>query len=258
MLYSTYLGGTSANYAAAIALDSKGNIIVAGISSSNDFPHAGAVPALTCPSTAACYFIASLTSDGSAFNYSGLIGGAANLGDTDYENQGRLAIDGAGNAYLADVTDDPKFDITPGTLASTVPGYPYNSTFVLKVGPTGALVYSTIVPGTAPQNAGSLNNIFFPAGISVDSNGQATIAGTAGLGLPTAAGVIAPTFPNNPNVEDASAGFVLQLNATASAIIYATYVPGMDVVGGYVVDSMGNSLLTGQTSETTLPVRSNA
>lgn len=213
---------------------------------------------MTCPSTAACYFIASLTSDGSAFNYSGLIGGAANLGDTDYENQGRLAIDGAGNAYLPDVTDDPKFDITPGTLASTVPGYPYNSTFVLKVGPTGALVYSTIVPGTAPQNAGSLNNIFFPAGISVDSNGQATIAGTAGLGLPTAAGVIAPTFPNNPNVEDASAGFVLQLNATASAIIYATYVPGMDVVGGYVVDSMGNSLLTGQTSETTLPVRSNA
>ena len=92
----------------------------------------------------------------------------------------------------------------------------------------------------------------------MDSNGQATIAGTAGLGLLMAAGVIAPTFPNNPNVEDASAGFVLQLNATASAIIYATYVPGMDVVGGYVVDSMGNSLLTGQTSETTLPVRSNA
>ena len=258
LLYSTYLGGSSANYAAAIALDSKGNIIVAGISSSNNFPHAGAVPALTCPNTAACYFIASLTPDGSAFNYSGLIGGAANLGYTDYENQGRLTVDGAGNAYLADVTDDPNFDITPGTLAGTVPGYPYDSTFVLKVDPTGALVYSTIVPGNAPQNAGSLNNIFFPTGISVVSNGQATIAGTAGLGLPTTAGVIAPTFPNDPNVEDASAGFVLQLNATASAINYATYVPGTDLIGGLAVDSMGNSFLTGETSETTLPVSSNA
>jgi hypothetical protein len=258
VLYSTYLGGSSANYAADIALDSKGNIIVAGISSSNDFPHAGAVPALICPATGACYYIASLTPDGSAFNYSGLIGGRAPLDDTDYENQGRLAVDGAGNAYLADVTNDPNFDITPGTLAGSVPGYPYDSTFVLKVDPTGALVYSTIVPGTAPQNAGSFDNIFFPTGISVDSNGQATIAGTAGLGLPTTAGVIAPTFPNDPNVEAASAGFVLQLNATASAINYATYVPGTDLIGGLAVDSMGNSFFTGRTSETTLPVSSDA
>jgi hypothetical protein len=258
VLYSTYLGGSSANYAAAIALDSKGNIIVSGISSSNDFPHAGAVPGLTCPATGACYFIVSLTPDGSAFNYSGLIGGRTPLDDTDYENQGRLAVDGSGNAYLADVTNDPNFDITPGTLAGSVPGYPYDSTFVLKVDATGALIYSTIVPGTAAQNAGSFDNIFFPTGISVDSNGQATIAGSAGLGLPTTAGVIAPTFPSDPNVGSPTAGFVLQLNATASAINYATYVPGTDLIGGLAVDSMGNSFFAGETSETTLPVSSNA
>jgi hypothetical protein len=256
LLYSTYLGGSEGNYAAAIALDAKGNIIVAGTSGSNDFPHAGSVPKLTCQINASCFFVASLTPDGSAFNYSGLIGGLVG----DYAtNQGRLAVDATGNAYLADITDDPHFDITPGTLSKKVPGYPYDSTFVLKVSPTGALVYSTIIPGTASENPSPYNNVFFPNGIAVDSNGQATIAGTAGLGLPTTAGVIAPNFPNKyVNVENPTAGFVLQLNPTASAINYATYVPGTDDIGGFAVDSKGNSYLAGATSETNLPVSKNA
>jgi hypothetical protein len=69
LLYSTYLGGSSRNYASAVAIDSKGNIIIAGTSSSNDFPHAGSVPSLTCEGNNDCYFIASLKPDGSAFNY---------------------------------------------------------------------------------------------------------------------------------------------------------------------------------------------
>jgi hypothetical protein len=255
LLYSTYLGGSQANYAAAITIDAKGDIVVAGTSSSNDFPHAGAVPPLTCQGNNSCYFIASLTADGSQFNYSGLIGGIAGIYAS---NQGRLALDTAGNAYLTGVTDDAHFEITPGTLATSVPGYPYDSTFVLKVDFTGALSYSTIIPGTAPQNPNPYQNVFFPAGIAVDGSGQATIAGMAGLGLPSTAGVVQPTFPNNPNAENASAGFVLQLNAKASAINYATYVPGTDTIGGLAVDSSGNLYVTGATSETNLPVSANA
>lgn len=70
--------------------------------------------------------------------------------------------------------------------------------------------------------------------------------------------MVQATFPNNLNVESASAGFVLQLNAAASAVNYATYVPGTDTIGGLAVDSQGNSYVTGGTSETTLPVSSNA
>ncbi len=258
LLYSTYLGGSAADYGNAIALDSLGNIIVAGSSGSNDFPHVGSFPALTCAVNNYCFFLASLKPDGSALNYAGLIGGTAPYGGP-LSGNGVLALDAAGNAYLASVTVGPNFEITPGTLSSILPGYPYDSTFVLKASAKGGLIYSTIVPGTAALSSTiPLNNVFFPAGIAVDSNGQATVAGTAGPGLPSTAGVVQPTFPNNLNVENPSAGFVFQLNATASAINYATYVPGTDTIGGLAVDSLGNSYVTGGTSETNLPVSNNA
>jgi hypothetical protein len=237
--------------------------MVAGTSGSNDFPHAGSVPSLTCDGNNNCYFLVSLKPDGSAFNYAGLIGGKEG---TDAQSgggpgAGNIAVDAAGNTFLTGITDDANFEITPGTLATGAQGggYPYNSTFIMKVSPLGALIYSTIVPGTAQLSDNAyLNDVFVAAGISVDSNGQATIAGTAGPGLPSTAAVIQPTFPNNLNVQNASAGFVLQLNATASAITYATYVPGTDSIGGYAVDSQENSYVTGGTSETNLPVSSNA
>ncbi len=263
LLYSTYLGGSSRNYGNAIAIDASGDIIVAGTSASNDFPHAGSVPSLTCEGNNDCYFLVSLKPDGSAFNYAGLIGG---IEGTDAQSSGgpgagNIALDSAGNTFLTGITDDPNFEITPGTLATGVQGggYPYNSTFIMKVSPAGKLIYSTIVPGTAQQDViVYLNNVFVAAGISVDGNGQATIAGTAGPGLPSTAGVIQSTFPNNLSNQNASAGFVLQVNAAASVITYATYVPGTDSIGGYAVDGQGDSYVTGGTSETNLPVSSNA
>jgi hypothetical protein len=259
LLYSTYIGGSSRNYGNAIAVDSHGNIVVEGTSASNDFPHVGSVPALTCEGNNDCFFIASLKPDGSAFNYAGLIGGIEGTDvQTGQSGSGVLKLDSGGNAFIAGVTDDANFQITAGTLAKSVPGYPYNSTFVLKVNTVGALVYSTIIPGTEPLTSIPFANVFMPSGISVNSTGQATIAGTAGPGLPSTTGVIQPTFPNSLSTADATAGFVLRLNATASAINYATYVPGTDSIGGLAVDGLGNSYVTGGTSETNLPVSSNA
>ncbi|QNI31991.1 choice-of-anchor D domain-containing protein [Alloacidobacterium dinghuense] len=258
LIYSTYLGGSNDDFGGTIAVDSSGNAIVGGISSSTDFPHAGAVPSASYQSTYDAYFVASLKADGSGFNYVGKIGGSQ--GSATDGNYGRLAIDGSGNAYLAGVTSAPNFQITTGTLSSTVPGYPITSMFVLKVDSSGNLVYSTIVPGNAtPDPSDQMINLFLPTGISVDASGQAMLAGTAGLGLPTTSGVVAPNFPNAyQNVVNPSSGFVLQLNATASAINYATYVPGTDSLGGMTVDKNGNVYVTGVTSESTLPVTANA
>jgi hypothetical protein len=258
LIYSTYLGGSSQDYGGAITVDSSGNVIIAGVSSSADFPSAGSISSATCQINDDCYFLASLKPDGSGLNYSGIIGGTQG----DYTNgvNGRVAVDTAGNAYLAGITDSSTFYVTPGTLATTVTGYPYSEMFVLKVDPTGKLVYSTVVPGNAANDPlQSYNNAFLTTGISVDGAGNVTTAGWGGLGLPTTSGVVAPQFPNaSVNVESPEAGFVLQLNPTATAINFASYLPGTDQAGGLAVDSSGNLWVAGLTSETNLPVSANA
>jgi hypothetical protein len=170
-----------------------------------------------------------------------------------------LAVDATGYAYVSGVTNDRNFTLTPGTIGPTLPGYPFDSAFVMKIGLTGNLIYSTIIPGTAPISVSTSVNDFPPAAISVDANGQVTLAGSAEVGLPTAPGVLQPTFPaNNTASESQTAGYVLRLNATATGLNYATYVPGTDYVGGAVVDPSGDIYLTGYTSESNLPVSANA
>ena len=266
LIYSTYLGGTSQALGASlisggsIAVDAAGDAIISGLASESNVPQTGATVSPSCQTNVACYFLASLKPDGSALNYSGLIGGGQ--GFYTFGLSGDLAVDASGNAYLAGTTDDSGFQITGGTLAASASGYPYNETFVLKVDPTGKLLYSTVIPGNDTSSTDLLQpytNDFMPSGIAVDAAGDVTIAGTSGLGLPTTSGVVGPQFPNAyVNVENPSAGFVLQLNPTASAIKFASYLPGTDYGLGLAVDANGNFYVTGGTQETNLPVSSNA
>ena len=261
LIFSTYLGGSLQDRADAVAVDGSGNVIVGGIVTSMDFPHAGNVSSLSCAITSECFFLASLSPDGSKLNYAGAVGGHAIPGSTGPSDGDDvvLAVDAVGNAYLSSDTGDPQFAITSGTLASSFAGYPYRSMFVLKVDNTGKLIYSTPVPGMASYDPATDNNAFTPWGMSVDSSGQVTIVGAAGQGLPTTAGVASPQFPNaTVNVSNPYAGFVLRINSTASAITMASYLPGTDVASGVATDSTGNLWITGSTSETTLPVSANA
>jgi hypothetical protein len=253
LLFSTYLGGGSdAGY--AIALDKKGNIVVAGVTGDSSFPHAGELPAVSC--NGVCYFLVSLTSSGGSLNYAGEAGGE--IGES--YNSAALAIDASGNAYLAGVTGDSAFLTTPGVLDPVSPGYYDDASFVLKVNAVGKLIYSTIIPGLdAYQAQDSYNNVFMPYGIAVDAKGQVTVAGTGGPGLPTTSGAISYNFPNDAaNAENVSAGFIFQLNDTASALNYATYLPGTDEVNGFTQDKLGNSWVAGTTWETDLPTTAGA
>jgi len=62
-VYSTYLGGTAADQANAIAVDSSGNAYVTGQTSSNDFPTTAGVlqPSYGGPSNVSDAFVTKLS-----------------------------------------------------------------------------------------------------------------------------------------------------------------------------------------------------
>ena len=121
-----------------------------------------------------------------------------------------------------------------------------------------SLTSSTIIPGNAALPFGSVYaDSFMATAIAVDSSGQVTIAGNGGIGLPTTAGVLEASLPTTVT-DDPENGFVLQLNATASAINYATYVPAANLIGAMAVDKTGNVYLTGTTYESDLAVSASA
>jgi hypothetical protein len=267
LLFSTYIGGSLSDLGQAIVTDNAGDILVAGLSLSSDFPHAGAIQSASCQINQKCFFLLSLAQSGSTLNYSGLVGGGDGNTTNGFfgepyisPNDVILTVDATRNAYVGGVTNDRNFTLTPGTIGSALPGYPYDSAFVMKIGPTGNLLYSTIIPGTAPNSGSTLYaNDFPPAAILADAEGQVTLAGSAAVGLPTTPGVLQTTFPANNTASGSQiAGYVLQLNSTATGLNYATYIPGTDYVGGAVVDPSGDVYLTGYTSESNLPVSANA
>ena len=173
--YSTYLGGNSDDAIHAIAVDSKGNVYLAGETASSDFPvtagalqakHAGK-PGTDCSIFTGCYmpdaFVTKLDPSGQIV-YSTYLGGSN--ADIAYG----IAVDADGNVYVSGTTSSPNFPVTAGAF-QTIPASNSTHAFVAKLNASGsALIYSTLVGGS-----GSENNV---AGIQIDSGGSAYLAGT--------------------------------------------------------------------------------
>lgn len=102
--YSTYLGGTSADYALAIGVDVAGNAHVAGYTASTDFP----IIRSTQPALKGQYdiFVASVNSAGSALIYSMLLGGS----QTDAANA--MAVDRFATVVIAGQSNSTDFPVS--------------------------------------------------------------------------------------------------------------------------------------------------
>src|SRR5262249_13776217 len=93
--YATYLSSSGADSANTIAVDSAGNIYVAGKTASAVFPLVNSAVRFGGQTDA---FVAKISPDGSSLLYSTYLGGAA------ADEVRGLAVDSAGNAYLAGTT----------------------------------------------------------------------------------------------------------------------------------------------------------
>ena len=102
LVFSTYLGGRSADYADAVALDATGNPYVTGSTLSSNFP---VTSGSAQQSKAASYdaFVVKYTSNGQTLVYATYLGGSGSDEGTS------IAIDSQGRAFVAGFTDSPDF-----------------------------------------------------------------------------------------------------------------------------------------------------
>jgi hypothetical protein len=231
LVYSTYLGGSSYDFGAAIAVDSSGDAYVTGYTYSTNFPTKNPLQPQSGGGTVDA-FVTEINAGGSALVYSTYLGGSA-------EDQGSaIAVDSSGNAYVTGNTDSTDFP-TMNPLQRANGGD--TDAFVAKIQPSGlALVYSTYLGG---------EGVDVGYGIAVDSSGNAYVTGsTASTAFPT----MNPFQPQNANAIDA---FVTEINAAGSALVYSTYLGGKRNDLGYAiaVDSSGDAYVTGLTSSVTFP-----
>jgi Beta-propeller repeat len=272
-VYSTYLGGSSFDSATAIAVDNQGNAYVVGGTTSADFPTKNPLQAKNLQSANA--FIAKFNATGSALVYSTYLGGSGNhyYGNLSVcsirgsvaaviggDGATAIAVDAAGNAYVAGFTNSSDFPtVNPFQAtnhAAAAPTYGMNG-FLVKLNAAGsALVYSTYLGGSGRDEAPVLSGDS-ATGIAVDAAGNAYVTGiTSSPDFPT---LTAFQATNGQTATTSVTAFVTKFDATGSALQYSTYLGGSghasfgDCANGIAVDSGGNAYVVGQTSATNFP-----
>ncbi|MFN7933684.1 MAG: SBBP repeat-containing protein [Bryobacteraceae bacterium] len=235
VIYSTYVGGTFADYGRAIAVDSAGEAFITG-STVGRFPTtAGAFR--TSPANAPAIFVACLSASGGSLAYSTYLDGAG-AGQA-------IAVDASGNAYVAGNTYTATFTTTMGAAQQTYGGA--TDAFVVKLNPTGAIqLYSTFLGGSAEDQI---------TGIQIDANGNAYVSGfTSSSNFPVTTGSFRTSFAGSTDA------FVAKLNPTGATLVYSTFLGGANVDRAYsiAVSAFGEAYITGQTYSSSFPTTTGA
>ena len=179
------------------------------------------------------------------------------LGGTSAETPVGIAVDSAGNAYVAGTTQSPNFPTTTGAFDRTGAAQNFADVFVTKLNPAGtALVYSTFVGGS---------NMEFGQDMALDGSGNVYVTGqTKSSNFPTTGGAFDRTLnipANCPRCAvDNTDNFVFKLNAAGSALAYSTYLGGTDydAARGIAVDGSGNAYVAGETLSADFPTTAGA
>jgi hypothetical protein len=249
LVYASRLGGSlvDSSHGTGIAVDAEGHAYVTGVAITSDFPTtAGAYRTVACPNVypfAGDGFVAKLSADGSALVYSTLLCGQ---GD---DSPSGIAIDTAGNAYVAGSTASSDFPLVGPIELARGGGVIGLSGFVSKLSPDGSqLLYSTYLggSGSAVINA-----------IALDTAGNAYVAGeTDSTDFPTTPGVIQEKAGRRHCIESCSDAFVAKIAPSGSALVYSTYLYGEldDAANAIAVDAAGNAYVVGQTVSLLFPI----
>ena len=232
-LPSPGLFSTIGTTGAAIAVDAAGNAYIAGNSTFN-LP---TTPGVLSPNGIGA-FVAKVNAGGAGLGYLTYLSTGENVDimepiATVANTLYAIAVDAAGNAYLAGATSDPKFPTTPGTLQ---PGFHVPSG--ITSGPT-PVIYEGFLAKLKPDASGmawatylDLGNASgagtFVQSITADPSGNVWAAGITGSNV----------FPSTTGISSGP-DFVVGLNSSGSALTYQQSSPLGTVGQSVALDPAG-------------------
>jgi len=243
LLFSTFLGGSSADFAQALALTGTGEIVVTGFTQSSSFPTTSGAYSTRSPGGGDA-FVTRLNSTGSALTFSTFLGGSGY--DLPYD----LVLGVADRVIVVGLTQSSDFPTTAGAYDRSFNGG--DDAFVTGLNATGSqLDFSTFLGGAGKEPATT---------VALGASGDLTVAGDAfgtnnTSNFPTTPGAYRQTY--NGGKADA---YVVRLNATASTLVYSTFLGGnaYDAVRGISVGSNGAVTVAGQTYSANFPTTAGA
>jgi hypothetical protein len=238
LVWSTYLGGSGADLANAIAVGAAGNTYITGGTTSTKFRVFQPLQSSNAGGQDA--FVAEFSSDGRALAYCTYLGGSG--GSVTANEMGTaIQVDASGNAYVAGMTSSPNFPTV--NAFQPLRGGGSMDAFVSKLNPAGsALLYSTYLGGTG---------VDYAYGIAVTSSGAAAVAGyTSSSNFPVSGAV-------QPLKSGGYDGYVARLAPAGNTLEMATYWGGSnsEAVYAVAVDVSGGTWIAGQTLSTDLPLK---
>ena len=234
-VYSAYQNGSADDRAAAVAVDAFGNAFITGRTASADFP-------IVTPAAQPNYaggtdaFVAKLDPTGTALLYATFLGG------NDMDFGAAIAVDASNNAYVAGGTLSTNFPVK-SAVQPNKPGGPDG--FVVKLGPSGAIIFSTYIGGSATD---------FAFGIAVDIPGNIYVVGSAASGnFPVVNAVQATKGATIVNA------FVAKLDPTGSSFLFSTFLGGSngtaDVAFAVTLGLDGGVWVAGVATSTDFPAK---
>ncbi len=248
LVYSTYLGGGTSDFAAAVAVDSSGKAYVTGATQNSSFPTTQGAFQTSCGTAANCNgglpdaFVTVYNAAGNAYVYSTFLGG-----EGIDQGQG-IAVDASGDAYVTGLTQSSHFPLK-SALYSALGGT--QDAFVTELNPSGsALVYSTFLGGSLTDAGTS---------IALDGNNNVYVTGQTGSSnFPTAS-------PTQGTLGGANDAFVSEISPSGSQLLFSTYLGGslnentnqgsnLASIGSIAVNSTGENIyVAGNTASTDFP-----
>jgi uncharacterized protein (TIGR03437 family) len=156
---------------AGLGTDAQGNVYVVGTTKSLSFPVKNAVQSPSASPGSYDVIVTKVDASGNVVYATYFGGDADDIART-------MAVDPAGNVYVAGTTASNNFPTTPGSYSPTPPPLG-GATFLFRLNPDGSVGYSTLFTygsGTMPQ------------AMAVDKTGSVYLTGSTMGGIPTTAG----------------------------------------------------------------------